>query len=149
MRSPTIDQVAGSVLAAFSLLVLWECRKIPFGFLAEPGPGAVPLILAIALLAFSIAVIAGGRAGRRFADVRWTEWRHAAAILASCAFMALAIERIGYRLTVLVALLFLTSVVEKKGWIAGAVYAGCFAFGTHYLFNHVLGVPLPQGPFGL
>jgi hypothetical protein len=48
-----------------------------------------------------------------------------------------------------VALLVLISVVEKKGWIAGIVFAGCFSIGTHYLFNTLLRVPLPHGPFGL
>jgi hypothetical protein len=149
MRSLTIDQVAGSVFAAFSLLVLWETRKIPFGFLAEPGPGAMPTLLAFILLACSIAVVAGGRSGKRAASVQWTEWRHAVAILGTCAFMALAIERLGYRLSILIALLVLVSIVEKKGWIAGVLFAACFSFGTHYLFNTLLRVPLPQGPFGL
>lgn len=149
VRSLTIDQVAGSVFAVFSLLVLWESRKIPFGFLAEPGPGAVPTLLALTLLVCSIAVVIGGRYGKRAADVEWTEWRHAVAILGMCAFMALALERLGYRITIFIALLVLVSIVEKKGWIAGAVFAAGFSFGTHYLFNTLLRVPLPQGPFGL
>ena len=148
MRSLTIDQVAGSVFAAFSLLVLWETRSIPFGFLAEPGPGAVPTLLAFTLLVCGIAVVIGGRSGKRVADVQWTEWRHAVAILGTCAFMALAIERLGYRLTMLIVLLVLVRIVEKKGWIAGVLFAGGFSFGTHYLFNTLLRVPLPQGPFG-
>ena len=149
MRSLTIDQVAGSFFAAFSLLVLWETRKIPFGFLAEPGPGVVPTLLASILLVCSIAVIIGGRSGKRAAEVQWTEWRHAIAILGTCAFMALAMERFGYRLTMFIALLALVGIVEKKGWIAGILFAGAFSFATHYLFNTLLRVPLPQGPFGL
>ena len=149
MRSLTIDQVAGSFFVAFSLLVLWETRSIPFGFLAEPGPGAFPTILAFTLLACSIAVVIGGGSGKRAAEVEWTEWRHAAAILGTCAFMALGLERLGYRLTMLFALLVLVTVVEKKGWIAGVLFAGAFSFATHYLFNTLLKVPLPQGPFGL
>jgi hypothetical protein len=148
VRRLTIDQVAGSVFAAFALLVLWESRKIPFGFLAEPGPGAVPTLLAFTLLACSVAVVIGGGAAKRAAEVRWNEWRHAVAILGTCAFMALAIERLGYRITVLVALLVLVSVVERRGWFAGVVFAVCFSFGTHFLFNTLLRVPLPQGPFG-
>lgn len=148
MRSLTVDQAAGSFFALFSLLVLWETRSIPFGFLAEPGPGALPTILAFTLLACSIAVIAGGRGGKLAAAVGWTEWRHAVAILGACAFMALALERLGYRLTIFVALLALVSIVEKKGWVAGALFAGGFSLGTHYLFNTLLRVPLPQGPFG-
>ena len=149
MRSLTVDQVTGSVFAAFSLLVLWETRTIPFGFLAEPGPGAMPTLLAFTLLACSIGVVIGGRGGKRAAEVRWTEWRHAVAVLGTCAFMALAIERLGYRFMVFVALFFLVSVVEKKGWLAGIIFAGCVSAGSHYLFNTLLKVPLPRGPFGL
>jgi hypothetical protein len=149
VRSLTIDQVAGAFFAAFSLLVLWETRKIPFGFLAEPGAGAMPTILAFALLACSVALIIGGRSSKRAAAVQWTEWRHAVFILGTCAFMAVALERLGYRLTIFIALLTLVSILEKKGWLAGVVFAGCFSFGTYYLFNALLHVPLPLGPFGL
>lgn len=148
MRSLTIDQVVGSIFAVFSLLVLWESRKIPFGFLAEPGPGAMPLLLALILLVCSIALVIGGRTGEPIAAVEWKEWRHAVAILGTCAFMAVAIERFGYRITIFVALLTLVSIVEKRGWIAGAAFAAGFSFGTHYLFNTLLRVPLPQGPLG-
>lgn len=149
LQSLTVDQAAGLFFAGFSLLVLWETRRIPFGFLAEPGPGAMPTLLAFTLLACSVALIMGGRSGKRLAAVSWPEWRHTVAILGTCAFLALSIERLGYRLTILIVLLVLVSVVERKGWIAGAVFAGCFSFGTHYLFNTLLRVPLPPGPLGL
>jgi putative tricarboxylic transport membrane protein len=149
VRSLTIDQAAGAFFTAFSLFVLWESRKIPFGFLAEPGPGAMPVLLALTLLACSIALILGGRSGKRAAAIQWTEWRHALVILGTCAFMALALERLGYRVTVFIALLTLVSVLEKKGWVGGLVFASCFSFGTYYLFNALLNVPLPLGPFGL
>ena len=148
MRSLTIDQVAGAFFAVFALLVLWETRRIPFGFLAEPGPGAVPMLLGIVLLACSTVVAIGGRHGKRVREVEWKEWRHALAILGTCAFMALAIERLGYRLTMLVALLALAGIVERKGWIPAIAFAAGFSLGTHYLFNTLLKVPLPQGPFG-
>ena len=144
-----IDRVAGSVLLVFSLFVLWECRNIPFGSLAEPGPGAVPALLALTLLACSIILIAAGNPADHLSAVAWPEWRHGVAILGACAFMALALERLGYRLTIFVALLALVGLVEKKGWMTAAVFAGIFAFGTYYLFDTLLKVPLPQGPFGV
>ncbi len=149
MRALTVDRAAGILFAAFSVLVFWESRKIPFGTMAEPGPGALPVLLSLILLACSVAVFRGGRVGERLADVRWTEWRHAVAILGTCSFMALALERLGYRLTILIALLVLVSIVERKGWLAGVVFATSFSLGTHYLFNTVLRVHLPQGPFGI
>jgi putative tricarboxylic transport membrane protein len=149
VRSLTIDQAAGAFFTAFSLFVLWESQKIPFGFLAEPGPGAMPTLLAGTLLACSIGLFIGGRSGKRASTILWAEWRHALFILGSCAFMALALERLGYRLTIFVALLVLVSVLEKKGWIAGTVFAACFSTGSYFLFDVLLQVPLPQGPFGL
>lgn len=149
MRSLTIDQAAGAFFTAFSLFVLWESRKIPFGFLAEPGPGAMPTLLACTLLVCSIALVIGGRPGKRVSTILWMEWRHALFILGTCAFMALALERIGYRLTIIIALLVLVTLLEKKSWIAGIVFAACFSFGSYFLFDVLLQVPLPQGPFGL
>ena len=148
-RSLTIDRLAGAVLTAFSVLVLWECRKIPFGSMADPGPGAVPVLLALTLLVCSIAVIAAGSTGVRVSAIHWTERRHGVAILGACIFMALALERLGYRLTIFIALLALVGLVENKGWIAGFIFAATFSLGTYYLFDTLLGVQLPKGPFGL
>jgi hypothetical protein len=136
------------VLAALAVVALWESRRLPFGSIREPGAGAVPVLLALTLLACSLAVVAGGAGAHRVAAIRWTEWRHAVAILGACVFMALALERLGYRLTTVLALFGLLTLVEKKGWIAGAVFAVGFSLGSHYLFNTLLRVPMPQGPFG-
>ncbi|HEY7742763.1 MAG TPA: tripartite tricarboxylate transporter TctB family protein [Burkholderiales bacterium] len=149
MRSLTIDHVAGAFFIAFALLVLWETQKIPFGFLAEPGPGAMPTLLASTLLVCSVGLVLGGRSGKRAAAVQWLEWRHAAVILGTCAFMALALERLGYRVTIFIALLVLVSVLERKGWITGLVFAAGFSLGSYFLFNSLLHVPLPKGPLGL
>jgi hypothetical protein len=142
--------VAGVVLAGFAGFVLWESRTLPFGTLREPGAGAVPVLLALTLLVCSLAVFAAG-AGAGAAPVgavRWTEWRHALAILSASLFMALALERLGYRLTILLALFALLALVERKGWIVSVVFAVVFSLGSHFLFNTLLKVPMPQGPFG-
>lgn len=148
MKRLTVDQVAGTVLALFALGVLWEAHEIPFGTLAEPGPGALPALLAIVLFVCSAAVVAGGFGTERLGALSFGEWRHGTAIVAMCSFAALAIERLGYRLTIFVMLYFLVAVMERKGWRAALIFAGAFALGTYFLFNTLLRVPLPQGPFG-
>jgi hypothetical protein len=40
-------------------------------------------------------------------------------------------------------------VVERKRPVAALVFAVAFAGGTFLLFDGVLRVPLPRGPFGL
>jgi hypothetical protein len=144
----TTDRVAGTGLAALALLVLWESRALPFGTIRDPGAGAVPVLLALVLLLCSLAVVAAGAAAPRVAALPWNEWRHAVAILGACAFMALALERLGYRLTILLTLLTLLTMVERKGWVVAAVFALAFSLGTYFLFGRVLRVPVPQGPFG-
>jgi putative tricarboxylic transport membrane protein len=136
------------VLAALAIFVLWECRNIPYGTITEPGPGIVPALLAVILLVCSLAVIGGGAAAPRVDALDWSEWRHAVAILGACAFMALALERLGYRLTMILALLGLLRLVERKRWVVGAVFAVGFSLGSYFLFNTLLRVPMPLGPFG-
>lgn len=145
----TTDRAAGAFFVVFSVFVLFECRRIPFGTLAEPGPGAFPVLLAVTLLACSVAVFLGGGVSKRFVDIAWTEWRHAAAILGTCVFLALSLERLGYRLTIFAALFALVALIERKRWLAAVVFAGGFSLGTYFLFSTLLRVPLPRGPFGL
>jgi hypothetical protein len=81
--------------------------------------------------------------------ISWSEWRHTVAIFGTCAFACLALERLGYRLTIFVALLFLVGAVERKRPLATAVFAAAMAAGTFALFDTLLRVPLPRGPGGL
>jgi hypothetical protein len=142
----TVDRVSGAAFALFSGLVLWESSKIPFGTLADPGPGALPMLLGSTLLACSLAVmLAGG--GERMDAVEWSDFRHGAAILGTLVFMAAAMETLGYRVTIFCGLFVLVAIVERKGWIAGAIFAAAFAFGTYGLFHTLLHVQLPRGLF--
>jgi hypothetical protein len=145
----TTDRISGAALALFALGVIWESRKLPLGTFRHPGPAYMPVLLALLLLVFGILIAVTGGRSERLRSVTWTEWPHAVAILAVCAFSALALERLGYRLTVLLAMVFLVKVVEKKGWLLTAVFALAMSFGSFYLFYTLLRVPLPLGPWGI
>lgn len=145
----TVDRVAGAALAVFSGLVLWESSKIPFGTLADPGPGALPVLLGVTLLVCSLVVMLAGNTRERLDAIEWHEGRHGVAILGTLAFMAFAMENLGYRVTVFIGLFFLVGLVERKGWLAGLVFAAAFSLGTYGLFHTLLQVQLPRGPFGV
>jgi len=145
----TTDRFASGVLALFALLVIWESRALPLGTFRQPGPAYIPILLASLLLIFAIFLAAAASRAPSFSSIHWTEWRHAVAILASCIFAVAAMERLGYRLTVLLVLGFLLKVVEKRGWGVTIAFALALPFGSFYLFYTLLRVPLPQGPFGL
>jgi|SRR6266545_4022774 hypothetical protein len=144
----TTDRVAGGGLTLFALVVLWESRKYPLGSLHNPGPGYMPVLLASLLLLFGLLVLATGGRSEPFSTLRWDEGRHAAAILGTCAFAAVALERLGYRLTVLLALAVLIGIVERRRPLVAVAVSAGVAFGSFYLFNTLLRVLLPLGPFG-
>jgi len=145
----TTNRVAAVALAVVAVAVLFESRKLPLGSLHHPGPAYMPVLLAVALLVFAILVAAYGGAARGVGTVGWTEWRHAAAILGTCAFAAIALERLGYRLTMAVSLGFLIGVIERQRLILTLALAVAIAGGSYLLFDTLLRVPLPRGPFGL
>jgi putative tricarboxylic transport membrane protein len=141
------DRVAGAVLLFVALLVLWECRKLPFGTLLSPGPAFMPVVLATVVLICGILLIATGSDLRlRGEDL---DWRRVPAILAAAAFAAWGIERLGYRLTMLLVLLFLVAVVERRGVFAAVIFATAMACGTFFVFDTLLKTPLPRGPFDI
>ena len=79
--------------------------------------------------------------------MKWTEGRHALAILAGCAFTALALESLGYRITMVILLAFLFGVMERlKWWMVCALTFG-LAFGSFWVFDTLLKVILPRGGF--
>jgi Tripartite tricarboxylate transporter TctB family len=144
----TTNRVSGSALVLFALLVIWECRHLPLGTFRLPGPAFVPVLLASLLLTFGLLLIVSGKNAALLSSLTWTEWRHALAILAACAFTVFAIERLGYRVTVMLALVFLLKLVERRGWVLSLTFAFALSFGSFFLFHSILRVPLPRGPFG-
>jgi hypothetical protein len=144
----TTNRVSGGALVLFALLVIWECRHLPLGTFRLPGPAFVPVLLASLLLTFGLLIIVSGKSGPLLSSLTWTEWRHALAILATCAFAVFAMERLGYRLTTLLALVFLFKLVERLGWVLSLAFAFALSFGSFFLFHSILRVPLPLGPFG-
>ncbi len=144
----TRDRVAGLILLALGLAIVWAARALPFGTLGAPGAGLFPVALALLLAAAGLGLAARG-GGPALRALGWTEARRGFAVFASLAFAALALESLGYRLTVAAVLLFLIGAVERKGWLPAVLVAAGFAAGTYALFADFLRVPLPRGPFGV
>lgn len=144
----TVDRVSGVALILLALGVTWEAHKLPLGTLHNPGPGYMPTLLALILGGLGIVIVAFGGDSPVFRSLEWGEGKHALAILGACAFSALALERIGYRLTTLLIMVFLLGVVERKRLYAAAALSLALSLGSFYLFYNLLKVQLPLGPWG-
>ncbi|HEY8368511.1 MAG TPA: tripartite tricarboxylate transporter TctB family protein [Thermodesulfobacteriota bacterium] len=145
----TTDRVSGLVLVGVAAAAAAGTRGLPVGSLGEPGPGFLPLVLAGLLALFGLIVAFADRRSGALRALEWPEARHAVAILAACAFAALALERLGYRATVFVLVAVLAGVVERRRPLAALAVAAGLAAVTYYVFATLLKVPLPRGPFGL
>jgi hypothetical protein len=145
----TTDRVAGTVLVLVALLALVDSRGLPLGTLRSPGPAYMPVLLAGALLVLGAIIAATGARAARLADAGWHDLPHALVIVGVCAFSAWGLERLGYRLTIAVALLVLLGFLERKGPVVTILVALALAFGSFFLFATLLRTPLPRGPFGL
>jgi hypothetical protein len=144
----TTDRMSAGVLALFALFVIFESRQLPLGTFRHPGPGYVPVLLASLLLLFAVLILLTASRSPKLSSLHWSEWRHGLAIFASCVFCVFAIERLGYRLTMVLMLAFLVKLIEKRGWILSLIFSCSLSWGSYFLFYTLLRVPLPQGPLG-
>ena len=143
------DQVSGLMLVALALYVWWMNRVYPIGSLSEPGPGYVPLLLAIFMGVMGLLVTLTGSRSIPLAVLEWTEAKRVVALLLACGVAAYALERLGYRITMAALLIFFLGVMERrKPMMVAAVGIG-FSLVTFYVFATLLRVPLPVSPWGV
>jgi hypothetical protein len=142
------DQLSGLMLLALALYVAWANQAYPVGTLQEPGPGYLPLVLAVFLGALGLLTAVFGFRSAPLAAMRWPEAKRAVLILIACAAATFALERIGYRLTVIALLIFFLGLIERKGPVRVAAVALGFAFASFYVIGDLLHVPLPRSPWG-
>ena len=149
MRSLRNDQISGIFLLLLALFVAWENRAYPVGTLSEPGPGYLPLGLAIFLGAAGLFVALGGGKSPALSELRWPELTRAVLILVACGVGAFALERLGYRFTMFALLVFFLGIVERKSPFVVATVAIGFSLISYFIFATWLRVPLPLGPGGI
>lgn len=141
------DQFSGLTLLVLALYVGWENRAYPIGSLEEPGPGYMPLLLAVFLGTMGLLIALWGVKSTPLADIRWPEARRGLAIMFACAVGAFALERLGYRITIIALLVFFLGVLERRRPLPVLLVSFGFGFITFYVMG-LLDVPLPRSPWG-
>ena len=148
-RSLRSDQVSGLLLLALALYLAWMNRAYPIGTLSEPGPGYVPLLLAVFMGAMGLLVALSGGKSTALAALEWTEAKRAIALLVACGVAAYALERLGYRITMAALLVFFLGVMERRNPMMVVLVGVGFSLITYYVFATLLRVPLPVSPWGV
>ena len=104
----TLDRISGIALLLLAVFVAVETRVLPLGSHSNPGPGYLPLFLASFLAVLSVILIVWGKLSTLWKSVEWPEKFHALAIIGCCFFAAFSVEPLGYRVTIILILGFLS-----------------------------------------
>jgi putative tricarboxylic transport membrane protein len=144
-----IDRISGIALLILAVFVAVETRVLPLGDHSNPGPAYLPLLLASILGVLSVVLIVRTKDSPLWKSIQWQEKFHGLAIVSCCFLATFCVEPLGYRITMILILGFLFGVVERmKIWWA-LILAFALSWGSFWVFDRMLMVPLPRGGLGI
>lgn len=142
------DHVAGGAFVLAGAVVAVLSADLPFGRLASPGAGMLPMLLIGFLTAFGVVLFARARESPPLADIAWTDFPHALRVAAIAAVGVALYTRLGFVITVSALLFVLTFLVERKPFLHALAFSLGVTALAYLMFALVLKTPLPTGPFG-
>ena len=141
------DHIAGGVFIVAGVLVFALSDDLPFGTLASPGAGMMPKLALIALIGFSAILFVRAGESPPFAEIAWSDFRHAATVVAVAAVGVALYTAIGFVLTISLMLFVLIYLVERQNPLRAVAVSIGVTVGAYFLFNTLLKSPLPPAPF--
>ena len=142
------DHVAGAAFIAFGLLVIAISGSLPFGNLASPGSGFMPVILSVLMILFGATLMVRAGESRPFATLAWSDAKHAALVVLITALAIAKNEPHNNDTTNDLMMLALLLAIERRGVGPAALYSVGVVGVTYVLFVYVLKTPLETGPLG-
>jgi tripartite tricarboxylate transporter TctB family protein len=139
------DHAAGAAFIGFGLLVFALSGDLPIGSLSLPGSGFMPKILAGFTILFGALLIARAGESRPFAEIEWTDAKHAAAVTAITAAGIAAFELLGFLATMVLLMFLLLVAIERRSLVAATLYSVGVVGLTYVTFEYVLKTPLVTG----
>jgi hypothetical protein len=142
------DHVAGGLFVVAGILVIVVSQDLPFGTIASPGAGMLPMLCTGLMIFFGLILVLRAGDSPPFAEIAWDDLPHALVVVAAATAAIALYTVLGFVLTMSVLLFSLVFLVERRN----VVLAACFSLGVtlfaYALFSTLLKSPLPRGPFG-
>jgi putative tricarboxylic transport membrane protein len=145
-------QITASILFALSVLITYESLQLKYYTPLGPGPGFFPFFLSLCLAV--LALVMFYQATFKKSDPRPEDfiesrlgYLRALGICVAWIWAAGMLERLGYRLTMLVFFPFLLLTLGRVKWYMIVLISLLGSIVTFYVFSIQLSVPLPVGPF--
>src|SRR5262249_7433830 len=108
------DHVAGAAFIAFGVLIIALSGDLPMGELSMPGSGFMPKILAGFTIAFGLVLIVRGSESKPFAEIEWSDAKHAVAVTLITAVAVYFFETLGFATTMVLMMFALLVAIERR-----------------------------------
>jgi hypothetical protein len=146
------DRITSFIILAGAVFVGLEARRLAiWSAPGVPGPGFLPLLLAIGLAIGAVGVFLEGTLART-GDSKWFPDRASilrlVVLLCSIAALVAAIAPLGMLLAVGLFLLVFLGIYLRGHWPAILLIAGGTPVCLHFIFERWLKFSLPQGFLG-
>ncbi|TCR62467.1 tripartite tricarboxylate transporter TctB family protein [Bosea sp. BK604] len=144
IRNPN-DVIGGLFLIAVALLALWLCAPLRQGTTLEMGPGYAPRLLCIIQLCFGLIMLVQGVMSEGPPLERWVP-RPIIFVLASVAFFAATLERLGLVVAVVGVVLISAMANRETRALQIAAMAAILAAFSVGVFVKGLSLSMPVWP---
>jgi putative tricarboxylic transport membrane protein len=145
-------------ITSFSFLVLGvaylaDTLRLPMGSAAKPGAGLFPLLVGISLLGLSLALFLWSLKTKDISTRDQEPFpggkdrRRVLAVGASLALFVLLLKPLGYGLCSAALMAAILRLLGLRSWGRILLISLATAAISFYLFDALLGVPLPRGVF--
>lgn len=141
------DHIAGGIFVAAGALVLAFSRDLPFGTLASPGAGMLPVLLLLLLMLFGLVILLQAAASPPIGKISWDDLPHAAKVSSVTIAAATLYTTLGFILTMASMLFMLVYVIERRSLAAALAFSIPLPVATYAVFEYLLKTPLERGLF--
>jgi putative tricarboxylic transport membrane protein len=153
VKAPAGQFALAAGVLSLGALILWGSFYLPTGGgYAQVGPGVVPRIVGIGILAIGALlareVFTGGLRGvDEAAEAKMpVDWRAFAWVSAGIVLYGLLIERLGFILASIILFALVARSFGSRRWALNAVVALLLSSAIFAIFTYGLGLMLPAGP---
>jgi hypothetical protein len=141
------DHVAGAAFGAFGALVIALSGDLPTGQLSMPGSGFLPKIVAALTIVFGLALIVRASESPPFAEVTWSDGKHAAMVTVITAIAIALYTQLGFIITMAAMMMALLVIIERRNPLRAGAYSAAIVLLTYVCFVYGLKTPLPEFGF--
>ena len=141
------DHIAGGAVVAAGVIVFAVSRDLPFGTLASPGAGMLPMLVIALMIVFGLILLAQSGTSPPLSEIAWDDLPHAAKVTAATVGAAVLYTPLGFILSTMLMLFALVYVIERRSLLAALAFSVPIPLATYAVFEYLLKTPLERGVF--